>query len=147
MLVASHSLPDKPLNTTKWTVDKIRDLTLRRFGKRPCWFQIEVARALYGGKDVVGVAGTGAGKTLSFWIALMMAIDDGRPDALVVVVTPLNLLGHQNKTVLHAAGISAVAVDQATLVEDGHLRKSTRVAIMLLPSPLSSSHHQPCKKY
>ena len=60
--------------------------------------------------DVVAVAATGSGKTLSFWIALLMALEDGE-DKLVIVVTPLNLLGKQNAAILHAAGMRAVAVD------------------------------------
>ncbi len=58
-----------------WTVSRIRNLVFRRFGKRPCLWQINAARALYEKEhDVVAVAATGSGKTLSFWIALLMAL-------------------------------------------------------------------------
>lgn len=60
--------------------------------------------------DVVGVAATGSGKTLSFWIPLLMALEDGL-DKMVIVVTPLNLLGKQNVDLLAKAGISGVAID------------------------------------
>src|SRR6266498_4269436 len=49
-----------------WTIQKIRDLIQARFGKRACWYQVQTALALYEGKDVVGCAPTGAGKTMSF---------------------------------------------------------------------------------
>ncbi|KAK7682120.1 hypothetical protein QCA50_014706 [Cerrena zonata] len=99
-----------PACVREWSIEDIRDLVMKRFGKRACWFQIQIALALRKGKDVVGIAATGAGKTLSFWIALLMAIEEGR-DSMVVVVTPLNLLGKKNVEELSAVGISAVAVD------------------------------------
>ena len=50
-----------------WAIQEIRDLVqLERvfvFNKRPCWFQIKVARALHAGKDVVARASTGVGTT------------------------------------------------------------------------------------
>ena len=57
----------------EWTVKEIRDLVSAKLGKCPCWLQIKIALALYAKKDVVAVAATGARKTLSFWIALLMA--------------------------------------------------------------------------
>ena len=52
---------------------------------------------------------SGAGKTLTFWIPILMALEDGE-DKMSVVVTPLNLLGKQNKEALDAAGINRVAI-------------------------------------
>lgn len=66
--------------------------------------------ALYEKNDVIGIAAMGSGKTLSFWIALLMALEEGR-DSIVVVVTPLNLLGKKNVEELKVAGIKAVAID------------------------------------
>ncbi|KAI9065739.1 hypothetical protein FKP32DRAFT_1674487 [Trametes sanguinea] len=95
----------------RWSTQRIRDVVYTKFGKRACLFQIRIARALREQqKDVVAVAAMGAGKTLSFWIALLMALEDGE-GKMVIVVTPLNLLGKQNADVLTAAGMSAVAVD------------------------------------
>jgi len=87
-----------------WTIQRIRDLTQVKFGKRACWYQVKTALALYEGKDVVGCAPTGAGKTMSFWIPLLMALEDGQ-DKISVVVTPLNLLGKQNVRVLEEGGL------------------------------------------
>lgn len=93
----------------EWTVQRIRDLSQRVFGKRPCWLQVKITLALHAKKDVIGVAATGAGKTLSFWLALLTALEDGE-DKMVIVITPLNLLGQQNTKQLTAAGLSSVAV-------------------------------------
>jgi superfamily II DNA helicase RecQ len=52
---------------------------------------------------------TGAGKTLSFWIPLLMAQEEGMKKILFVV-SPLNVLAKQNVNILTDAGISAVAI-------------------------------------
>ncbi|KAF8148030.1 hypothetical protein B0H34DRAFT_669140 [Crassisporium funariophilum] len=79
----------------QWSVKEIRDVVKAKFGKCACWLQIRIALALYAGKDVVGCARTGAGKTLSFWIPPLMTLEEGR-DKMTFVATPLNLLGKQN---------------------------------------------------
>ncbi|KAF7432533.1 hypothetical protein PC9H_004474 [Pleurotus ostreatus] len=61
-------------------------------------------------KDVVACAPTGSGKTLSFWIPLIMAQADGLKK-IMIVVTPLNLLGQQNVNELALAHIRAVSVN------------------------------------
>ncbi|KAF8168693.1 P-loop containing nucleoside triphosphate hydrolase protein [Pholiota molesta] len=101
----------------KWTVKEIRDLTQAKFGKRACWYQVQTALALYEGKHVIGCAPTGAGKTLSFWIPLLMALEDGQ-DKMSIVVTPLNLLGKQNVDVLQQANLPAIAVSKENVSTD-----------------------------
>ena len=98
-------------NKQNWLIKDIRDLVQSKFGKRACWFQVKVAQALYAAKDVVACAPTGAGKTLSFWIPLLMALEEGQ-EKMSIVVTPLNLLGQQNKTSLDKAGLPAIAVNK-----------------------------------
>ncbi|KAF7421188.1 hypothetical protein PC9H_011708 [Pleurotus ostreatus] len=94
-----------------WSIEAIRELTLKHFGKRPCLFQIQVAMAIYcDQKDVVACAPTGSGKTLSFWIPLIMAQADGLKK-LMIVVTPLNLLGQQNVDDLASVCIRAIAIN------------------------------------
>ena len=104
---------DTSTPTHGWRIRRIWDITETKFGKRPCWFQIQTALAIYEGKDIVGCAPTGAGKTLSFWIPLLMALQD-KKDKMSFVVTPLNLLSKQNVKVLEEAGLPAVAVSEET---------------------------------
>lgn len=95
----------------KWTIPKIRSLVQEKFGVRPCWAQIKPALLLREGKDVVQVAATGAGKTLSFWIPLLTALEDGL-DKMIFVVTPIKLLGKQNTSKLQSLNISSIAISQ-----------------------------------
>ncbi|KAF9496577.1 hypothetical protein BDN71DRAFT_1389254, partial [Pleurotus eryngii] len=77
----------------------------------PCLFQIQVAMAIYcDWKDVVACTPTGSGKTLSFWIPLIMVQADGLKK-LMIVVTPLNLLGQQNVDDLALVHIQAIAIN------------------------------------
>lgn len=106
-----------PTSTRDWTADDIRTLVEHKLGKRACLLQIQAALALYAGNDVVVSAATGFGKTLTFWIPLLMALEECR-DKVVFVVTPLNLLGRQNVENLQSVGIPAVAVDSESLNEE-----------------------------
>ncbi len=98
-------------NRRKWSVREIHDIVQLRFGKRPCWWQVKAALAIWEGKDVA-CAENGAGKTLTFWIPLLMAQMDEIEDAVVMVITPLNLLGKQNTDSLAKVNISAVGVSR-----------------------------------
>ncbi|TFY58991.1 hypothetical protein EVJ58_g6058, partial [Rhodofomes roseus] len=89
-----------------------------RSSTRACLFQVKIGLAIRQRKnDVVGIAATGSGKTLSFWLPLLMALEDGE-DKCMIVVTPLNLLGKQNIDLLEKAGISGVAVDRSNATNE-----------------------------
>jgi superfamily II DNA helicase RecQ len=92
------------------------------FGKRPCLWQAQVCDAILksqGNKDVVSIARTGLGKTLTFWMPLIF-----RPQGIQIVVTPLNILGKQNVETLGKAGMKAIFInaDSAT-AQDFQVRK------------------------
>ena len=94
-----------------WTIKEIQDLMETQLGNRPCWFQIQIALPIYNKKDVNGTAAIGSGKTLSFWIALLMVLEDGE-DRMGLIVTPLNILGKQTIQDLAGAGINAIVVSK-----------------------------------
>jgi len=56
-------------------------------------------------RDIVSIAATGAGKTLTFWMPLLF-----RNDGIQIIITPLNILGKQNVEDLAALGISGIAL-------------------------------------
>jgi superfamily II DNA helicase RecQ len=114
---------------TNEDIQKTRDLVQRRLRKRPCLWQIKVGLALRDKKDVVGIAATGAGKTLSFYIALLLALEDGI-DGMVIVVTPLNILSKQNadSQMLKDAGIAAASVNVETCKTSPEIFSVSKVA-------------------
>ena len=95
----------------------LRELTLARFHRNPCNFQLDFARAiLEGKKHVLLQAGCGMGKTLGFWVPLL-----ARTSGCLIVVTPLTLLGDQHVENLMEAGIRAVNIDADTIASDPHI--------------------------
>jgi len=92
------------------SVDEIRAKALSVFQKRPCLWQVNLCRAILAGdQDIISIAGTGAGKTLSFWLPLLC-----RPTGVQIIVTPLNILGQQNIDTLSKAGVKGVFISAKT---------------------------------
>jgi superfamily II DNA helicase RecQ len=109
MTVPSRSAGDASVPS----LEDLRTLALERFGKRACNFQLEFAQALLEGKKPVLLqAGCGMGKTLGFWIPLL-----AKPSGILIVVSPLTLLGDQHAGDLGKAGIRAINIDADTIAE------------------------------
>ena len=90
--------------------EEIRRRTIAELRCDPCRWQARSTQdILHRGKDVIAIAPTGAGKTLTFWMPLLF-----RPNGIQLVVTPLNLLGTQNECDLGVVGMRAVAVRAET---------------------------------
>ncbi|KZP14844.1 P-loop containing nucleoside triphosphate hydrolase protein [Athelia psychrophila] len=86
----------------------IRRLTQEKLGYRPCLWQIRVVEGLLKhDKDIIAVAATGSGKTLTFWMPLLF-----REDGIQIIITPINYLGKQNVDSLAnmPEGIEAITV-------------------------------------
>ena len=83
------------------------------FGFRPCLWQIRVVRAILAGEDVITIAPTGSGKSLTYWMPLLF-IKYG----ITVVVTPLKLLGGQFSKMLQDNGVSAVSITAANATNE-----------------------------
>lgn len=89
-----------------------RERSQEVFGRavRPCLWQVKVALAfLKGEKHVLSIARTGSGKTLTFWIPVLLT-DDG----ITIVIVPLNLLAKQNVDQLTLAGINSMIITADT---------------------------------
>ena len=63
-------------------------------------------------RDVISIAGTGMGKTLTFWMPLLF-----RPHGIQLVITPLNNLGQQNVQTLEQANIKAILISAKMVME------------------------------
>lgn len=67
---------------------KVQEGIKEFFGIQPCLWQIHIAQAVLAGDDVVTIAPTGLGKSLTYWIPLRY-ITNG----IIVAITPLKQLG------------------------------------------------------
>ena len=91
------------------SADQIRADTEIFFGMRPCVGQIKAIIAqLEKTTELVFISGTGSGKTLTFWIPMIY-----ETTSITILVTALNVLGHQTADTLKQAGIPAVNVTSA----------------------------------
>jgi superfamily II DNA helicase RecQ len=89
---------------------EIRQRTIHLLGYRPCLWQIRVVEALLKhDKDIISIAATGSGKTLTFWMPLLF-----RPDGIQIIITPLNILRKQNVDTLTTLGVSRIALHVET---------------------------------
>ena len=79
--------------------------------------QLEVITAILNRRDVLAVMPTGAGKSVCYQIPACAAGKGGHP-ALVLVITPLRALMHDQVNQLNARGIPAALIDSATGRED-----------------------------
>ncbi|KAF9219929.1 P-loop containing nucleoside triphosphate hydrolase protein [Gyrodon lividus] len=100
-------MPEPTLSSETPSLSAIRDEAQEVFAKRPCLWQLQVAEAfLRGDRYIVCIAGTGMGKTLTFWLPLLFHLN-----RIQIVVTPLNQLGQQNVDSLCKAGIQSIAIN------------------------------------
>ena len=107
MPVRQHTMPDSDEEVQRY-VEKV-------FGFKPCLWQIQVVRPILAGEDVITIAPTGSGKSLTYWMPLLY-IKHG----ITVVVSPLKLLGTQFVEMLEDNRISAVSITVANMTNDGN---------------------------
>ncbi|KAF8910377.1 P-loop containing nucleoside triphosphate hydrolase protein [Mucidula mucida] len=92
-----HSMPESDTEA--------QDAVEKAFGVRPCLWQLKVVRAILEGNDVVTIAPTGAGKTLTYWMVLLF-VEGG----VLLMVVPLKQLGAQFETDLMLKKLNAINV-------------------------------------
>src|SRR5882724_13652512 len=90
-----------PLPTLSAIEDKCKDI----FNKTPCQFQSLLCPWQLQNKNIISISPTGSGKTLTFWLPLLFS-----ETSIIIIITALNILGHQFVAQLEEAGFAAVAV-------------------------------------
>ncbi|KAH9015960.1 hypothetical protein EDB83DRAFT_2198819, partial [Lactarius deliciosus] len=73
------------------SLDDMREAVKDRFSFSLCTWQLKAALTQLEGNDLLTLAPTGSGKTLTFWIPLLF-----NGDGVSIVITPLNVLGEKN---------------------------------------------------
>lgn len=99
--------------STELTRDEIRETVLHAFGVRLCRWQLEAVVYQLQGRHVVAIAPTGLGKTLPFIVPLLF-----QRNLLLIIITPLNLLGTQQRRKLESLNIPAIALNAQTLTPE-----------------------------
>ena len=90
----------------KFNESELRAKILQIFKKRPCDFQYKLLEAQQHGKNIISVARTGSGKTLTYFMPLVMS-----DDSIIIIVTALNVLGEQFEREAQTAGYAALSVN------------------------------------
>ena len=102
-LVYSASMASLDSTAGLPSLDEMREAVKERFGFFPCTWQLKVALMQLKQNDLVTLAPTGSGKTLTFWILLLF-----NEDGISIIVTPLNVLGEKNVAELSLVSIPAI---------------------------------------
>ena len=89
--------------------DEIRPKTFETFKKTPCAWQIRVCKVVLHGDRDISIAGTGM---LTFWMPLIFY-----PQGIQLIITPLNILGEQSKTILDRLGVKTIFISASTATE------------------------------
>ena len=113
---------DMPLDPSYPSFDEIWVKTLENLGRRPCLWQVHICDVILCGQDVILLAATGSGKTLTFWMPLPF-----RLGGIQIVVTPLNILSEQNNELLSKLSIEGIFISAKTATECNF-----RVSILVL---------------
>ena len=129
-------LLSKPLGSAgTWEApprEEIHRKTFEAFGFYPCLWQIRVVEAiLKHDRDVISIAATGSGKTLTFWMPLLC-----HKGGIQMVVTPLNLLGTLNVDDLVSKGFTAIAISA-----ENATKKNFKVNTLLHSTRKQNIHH------
>ncbi len=94
---------ESTVNSDLPSLDEMRAVVKDRFGFFPCTWQLKAALTQLERNDLLTLAPTGSGKTLTFWIPLLF-----NGGGVSIVVTPLNVLGEKNVSELSLVSIPAV---------------------------------------
>lgn len=94
-----------PASNPTLSDDEIWIKTQDIFTKRPCNFQIKLCRAQLERKNIISIAATGSGKTLSYLMTLPFS-----QDSIIIIITALVVLGDQFVSEAAQAGYSAISV-------------------------------------
>lgn len=125
--VQKTSSPEQTVTPAPQLTDsEVRAEMERVLKKRPCEFQYKLYRAQESGKNIISIARTGSGKTLTYFMPLVTS-----QDGIVIIVTALNVLGDQFEREANAAGFTAKSINGTN--ESDEIFKVCQYLRMLFP--------------
>ncbi|KAI9457456.1 P-loop containing nucleoside triphosphate hydrolase protein [Lactarius psammicola] len=108
----------------------MREAVNKCFGFVLCTWQLEAALTQLGQRDLVTLAPTGSGKTLTFWIPLLF-----NGDGITIVITPLIVLGEKNIKELSDVSIAAINLTTMSTSEEVFKEIESLKYRMVITSP------------
>lgn len=96
------------------------------FGKTLCKFQLRAVESQLARNDLILVSPTASGKTLVIWSTLGL-----NRTGIIILVTPLNILGALQSLELENSNITSVAVTSENVNND-MIQGLTRMSILLV---------------
>jgi superfamily II DNA helicase RecQ len=95
------------------SLDAMREAVKECFGFFPCTWQLKAALTQLEQNDLVTLAPTGSGKTLTFWIPLLF-----NGDGIIIIISPLIVLGEKNVDELSLVSIPAINLTTTSASDD-----------------------------
>ena len=108
-MMASDDPPSVLLSSVLLSVDEMQGTVNKCFGVLPYTWRLEAALTQLRQRDLLTLAPTGSGKTLTFWILLLF-----NGDGVTIVIMPLTVLGEKNVNELMKASIAAINLTPAS---------------------------------
>ncbi|KAI0072282.1 P-loop containing nucleoside triphosphate hydrolase protein [Panus rudis PR-1116 ss-1] len=132
-----------PFARSQLSDEAIRTRTETVFGICPCDFQIRLCRAQLQRKNVISIAATGSGKTLSYLMTLPFS-----NESIIIIVTALVVLGEQFVQVAEKAGFPAISVNAENATNETFKDIAARKYRVVVLSPeLLLKRHGHCEKF
>ncbi|KAF8270417.1 hypothetical protein EI94DRAFT_1536692, partial [Lactarius quietus] len=100
------------------------------FGFFPCKWQVEATLTQLQQRDLVLLASTGSGKTLTFWMPLLF-----NEDGITIVVMPLVILGDKNVAELSDVSIPMLNLTMESVTDDTFKEIESLKYCVIITSP------------
>jgi superfamily II DNA helicase RecQ len=95
------------------TLEAMHEAVKNQFGFFLCTWQLEAALTQLKRNNLITLAPTGSGKTLTFWIPLLF-----NEEGIIIVVTPLVVLGDKNIAELSDVSIPTINLTTESVLDD-----------------------------
>ena len=95
------------------SLDVIQEAIKECFGFYPCTWRLKAALTQLEWNDLLTLAPMGSEKTLTFWIPLLF-----NGDEIIIVVTPLIVLGEKNVNELLLVSIPAINLTKSLVLHE-----------------------------
>ncbi|KAG2144045.1 P-loop containing nucleoside triphosphate hydrolase protein [Suillus cothurnatus] len=112
------------------SIERIQQTAEQVFGYKPCLWQVKSALGQLEQQDVITISATGSGKTLNFWLPLLF-----NGNGIMVLITPLNILGDKNYNELKEIGINGINLTMSTATEDAYREIESLKYQVIITSP------------